>query len=156
MAYIEERNSQPGCLFCQLRDDPPGAASLVVHRGPHAYVVLNRYPYTNGHLMIVPHDHVPSLENLGHETLGEMMALAQRSLRALRQAYGAESFNLGANIGAPAGAGVADHVHLHVVPRWAGDTNFMATTAGTRVIPEELEQTFRRLDQAWRDLAAPD
>lgn len=154
MAYIEERNSQPGCLFCQLRDDPPGAASLVVHRGPHAYVVLNRYPYTNGHLMIVPHDHVPSLEDLGRETLGEMMALAQRSLRALRQAYGAESFNLGANIGAPAGAGVADHVHLHVVPRWAGDTNFMATTAGTRVIPEELEQTFRRLDQAWRDLPA--
>jgi ATP adenylyltransferase len=154
MAYIEDRNSEPGCLFCNLRGEAPGAASLVLHREARAFVVLNRYPYTNGHLMIVPDAHVPSLEDLEPETLTDLMLLTRRSLRALRQAYGAESFNLGANIGASAGAGVVDHVHLHVVPRWAGDTNFMATTAATRVIPEDLEETYRRLDGAWRAPAA--
>jgi ATP adenylyltransferase len=150
MAYIERRDSGSGCLFCELQRAVPGEDSLVLHHGEQAFVVLNRYPYTNGHLMIVPRAHVPSLEDLEADVLTDVMLLAQRSLRALRRAYGAESFNVGANIGAAAGAGVADHVHLHVVPRWAGDTNFMATTAETRVIPEDLGQTFHRLDQAWR------
>jgi ATP adenylyltransferase len=150
MAYIEERNSEPGCLFCSLRSAAPGAASLVLHQEERAFVVLNRYPYTNGHVMIVPQAHVASLEDLEAEVLTDLMLLTRRSLRALRRAYGAASFNVGANIGAPAGAGVVDHVHLHVVPRWAGDTNFMATTADTRVIPEDLEQTYHRLDEAWR------
>jgi ATP adenylyltransferase len=156
MAYIEDRNTEGGCLFCNRREEVPGPASLILHRGPLAFVILNRYPYTNGHVMVVPNAHVPSLEDLDSATLAELMVLARRGLRALRQAYGAEAFNLGVNIGAPAGAGVVDHVHLHVVPRWAGDTNFMATTAATRVIPEELEQTFLRLDQAWRALPAED
>lgn len=154
MTYIEQRNSGPGCLFCELQHAARGADSLVLHHDERAFVVLNRYPYTNGHLMVVPQAHVPSLEDLESEVLTDMMLLTRRSLRALRQAYGADSFNVGANIGAPAGAGVADHVHLHVVPRWAGDTNFMATTAETRVIPEDLAQTYRRLDDAWRAVSA--
>jgi ATP adenylyltransferase len=152
MAYIEERNSEGVCLFCHGRDQAPGPASLILHQGERAFVMLNRYPYTNGHVMVVPNAHQPSLEDLDAATLAELMLLARRGLRALRQAYGAEAFNLGVNIGAPAGAGVVDHVHLHVVPRWAGDTNFMATTAQTRVIPEDLDQTYHRLDQAWRAL----
>ena len=156
MAYIEERNTESGCLFCNRRDEAPGTTSLILHRGDRALVILNRYPYTNGHVMVVPNANVPSLEDLDSTTLTEVMVLARRGLRALRQAYGAEAFNLGVNIGAPAGAGVVDHVHLHVVPRWAGDTNFMATTAETRVIPEELEQTYSRLAQAWRSLPPED
>ena len=156
MAYIEERNSEPGCLFCNLRSVAPGPASLVLHQEARAFVVLNRYPYTNGHLMIVPQAHVASLEDLEADDLTKLMLLSRRSLRALRRAYGAAAFNVGANIGAAAGAGVVDHVHLHVVPRWAGDTNFMATTAETRVIPEELEQTYARLAQAWRTVPAED
>jgi ATP adenylyltransferase len=150
MAYIEERNSDPGCLFCLRLAEPDGPDNLILHRGPNAFVILNRFPYTNGHLMVVPNDHQPSLEGLDAETLTEVMELSKRSLRALRQAYGAESFNLGVNIGAAAGAGVVYHVHMHVVPRWGGDTNFMATVAETRVIPEDLAVTYRRLSEAWR------
>jgi ATP adenylyltransferase len=150
MAYIEEHTSEPGCLFCDLRRAAPGADSLVLHQEGRAFVVLNRYPYTNGHVMVVPQAHVASLEDLEPEDLADLMLLTRRSLRTLRQAYGASSFNVGANIGAAAGAGIVDHVHLHVVPRWAGDTNFMATTAETRVIPEDLTTTYQRLDQAWR------
>jgi len=150
MAYIEERNSEPGCLFCQLLSATPDPASLVLHHAPRAFVVLNRYPYTNGHLMVVPQAHVPSLEDLPDEVLAEVMVLTRRALQALRTAYGAASFNVGVNIGSAAGAGIADHVHVHVVPRWPGDTNFMATTAATRVIPEDLDRTYHRLEEAWR------
>jgi ATP adenylyltransferase len=153
--YLVAEKSE-GCIFCLAASSKDDRDSLVVYRGRRVFVILNRYPYTNGHVMVVPNAHVPSLEDLDSATLAELMVLARRGLRALRQAYGAEAFNLGVNIGAPAGAGVVDHVHLHVVPRWAGDTNFMATTAATRVIPEELEQTFLRLDQAWRALPAED
>ena len=149
MAYIEERNAGPGCLFCQRLAEADGPDSLILHRGRRAFVILNRFPYTNGHLMIVPFDHQASLEALDVEARTELMELATRSLGVLRRAYGAEAFNLGANIGAVAGAGVADHVHLHVVPRWAGDTNFMATIAEARVIPEALAITYRRLSEAW-------
>jgi ATP adenylyltransferase len=151
MAYIEERNSEPGCLFCRRLAEPDGPDNLILHRGSKAFVILNRYPYTNGHLMVVPFDHQASLEDLDAETRAEVMELANRSLRTLRRAYGAEAFNLGINIGAAAGAGVADHVHLHVVPRWGGDTNFMATVAEARVIPEDLRITYARLSEAWRD-----
>jgi ATP adenylyltransferase len=149
MTYIEERNSHPGCLFCLRLAEADGPENLILHRGPRAFVILNRYPYTNGHLMVVPNDHRPSLEDLDSATLTELIELSTHSLRALRKAYGAEAFNLGANIGAAAGAGVVDHVHLHVVPRWSGDTNFMATIAEARVIPEDLPTTYRRLAEAW-------
>ncbi len=151
MAYIEDRNSEPGCLFCLRLAEADGTENLILHRGRHAFVILNRFPYTNGHMMVVPIQHQASLEALDEPTRSEVMELATRSLKVLRRAYGAEAFNLGINIGAAAGAGVADHVHLHVVPRWAGDTNFMATLAGARVIPEDLAITYQRLSEAWRD-----
>lgn len=150
MAYIEERNPDPGCLFCLRLAESDGPDNLILHRGRRAFVILNRFPYTNGHLMVVPNDHHASLEDLDADTLAELMALSTRALRALRRAYGAEAFNLGVNIGAAAGAGVADHVHLHVVPRWGGDTNFMATVGEARVIPEDLATTYRRLSEAWQ------
>lgn len=149
MAYIEERNPGPGCLFCQRLAEADGPANLILHRGRTAFVILNRFPYTNGHLMVVPFEHQASLETLDVEARSEVMELATRSLVVLRRAYGAGAFNLGVNIGAAAGAGVVDHVHLHVVPRWAGDTNFMATIGEARVIPEDLTTTYRRLSEAW-------
>ncbi len=154
MAYIEGHGQEPGCLFCSRLAEADGPANLVLHRGRHAFVILNRYPYTNGHCMVVPIAHLPSLEDLDDPTQLELMRLTSRTLVVMRRAYGAEAFNLGANIGKAAGAGVEGHVHLHVVPRWAGDTNFMATTADTRVIPETLEQTYGRLLTCWQELDA--
>ena len=117
-------------------------------------MVLNRYPYTNGHLMVVPYAHQASIEALEDAALLEVMNLSSQALTVLRATYGAEAFNLGVNIGKAAGAGVVNHVHMHVLPRWPGDTNFMATTAETRVIPEDLEVTFTRLKAHWE--ATPD
>jgi ATP adenylyltransferase len=145
MAYLQgEDPSREGCLFCvklQLED----AQARIVHRGRTCYAILNRYPYNNGHLMVVPYAHAATLEELDLEALTELMALTQLSLRVLRAAYNPQGFNVGMNIGAEAGAGVAEHIHLHVVPRWSGDTNYMTTTGQTRVIPEWLDQTYERL-----------
>ena len=134
MTYIEGSHHETGCIFCDRLEEDDGPENLILFRGENAFLILNRYPYTNGHLMIVPYQHQKSLESL--TTLG---------LGALRQEYGAQNFNVGINIGEAAGAGVADHVHIHVVPRWPGDTNFMSTTAQTRVMPEDLEQTYSRI-----------
>lgn len=155
MAYIEGHSSEPGCLFCTRLAEPDGPRNIILDRGPNAFVILNRFPYTNGHSMVVPMAHVPTLEALDEATLLDLMRLTNRLLAALRLAYGADSFNVGANIGKPAGAGVEGHVHLHIVPRWPGDTNFMATTAETRVIPESLDQTYARLLASWRGLEHP-
>lgn len=152
MEYVERHQSGPGCLFCTSLLSPDGPGNLILHRTPHAFVMLNRYPYTNGHVMVVPVAHQPSLELLDEATQLDLMRLASQVIRVLRRAYGAESFNLGANVGRAAGAGIEEHVHLHVLPRWAGDTNFMATTAETRVIPESLEATYQRMLQAWQEL----
>jgi len=132
------------CLFC-IKPQTPDAEAHILHRGPLVYVILNRYPYNNGHLMVVPYDHVASLEDLSPETVGELMAVAQLSLRVLRAAYDPQGFNLGMNVGQVAGAGVADHLHLHIVPRWGADTNYMTVVGGTRTIPEWLDQTYQRL-----------
>ncbi len=150
MDYIQESSLEEGCLFCNLLAQEDGPANLILHRGQNVFVVLNRYPYTNGHMMVVPFTHVPSLEGLGDKTLLEMISLASEALGVLRDAYNADGFNLGANIGEAAGAGVKEHVHLHVVPRWTGDTNFMATTAETRVLPEALEVTYQTLLGLWQ------
>ncbi|MEP7356832.1 MAG: HIT domain-containing protein [Anaerolineales bacterium] len=157
MAYLrkEDGSGEPdGCIFCDLPAEQDDARTLIVRRGRLAYVILNRYPYNNGHLLVVPFQHTPSLENLDPATLAEIMALVNESLAALRAMYGAEAFNLGANIGAAAGAGIASHVHMHVVPRWPGDTNFLSTLAGTRVIPEDLQDTYRLARQHWPGGAA--
>jgi ATP adenylyltransferase len=146
MEYIEGHSDSPECLFCEL---PNSEDNLILHRGAKAYVVLNRYPYTNGHLMVVPYAHQASIEDLDDSILLEVMTLSSQAVSALRATYGATAFNLGINIGKAAGAGVVSHVHLHVLPRWAGDTNFMAATAETRVIPEGLDETFARLKSHW-------
>lgn len=154
MAYLrnddaEAKPGSSGCIFCDLPAAGDDAASLIVRRGPHAYVILNKYPYNNGHLLVVPFAHVPSLEQLDAPALADLMRLTNESLAALRRIYNPQAFNLGANIGAAAGAGIADHVHLHVVPRWAGDTNFMTTVNAVRVIPEELAETYRLAVEHW-------
>ncbi|MDQ1450252.1 MAG: adenylyltransferase, partial [Acidobacteriaceae bacterium] len=124
-------------------------AANIVLRGRSCYICLNAYPYTSGHVMIVPHAHEGSLGALAAETAQEMMGLAQRSVRALERAYSPDGTNLGLNLGKAAGAGVADHLHMHVLPRWFGDTNFMTVTGETRVLPEILEQSWQRLREAF-------
>jgi ATP adenylyltransferase len=144
--------SGSACIFCDLPAQNADAETLIVRRGALAFAILNRYPYNNGHMMVVPYAHVPSFEHLDAPTLAEIMALTNQAVATLRRMYAPEAYNLGANIGGAAGAGIADHVHMHVVPRWAGDTNFMATVAGTRVIPEDLHDTYRQAHALW---AAP-
>jgi len=137
----------PGCFLCEKARSPQkqDPANLVLLRGQRAYVLLNLYPYTNGHLLIAPYEHVGELEELDPETAGEMMRLTQCSVTVLKKGSDPAGFNIGLNLGRAAGAGVPDHVHIHVVPRWAGDVNFMATLGDTRLIPESLDQTFTRL-----------
>jgi ATP adenylyltransferase len=152
MEYIQNPNKEEGCIFCARPTEPDGAGNLIAARGTRAYVILNRYPYTSGHLMIVPFAHQPSLERLDPEARAELMELASIAIQVLQAEYRPEGFNLGINIGAAAGAGIAEHVHLHVVPRWAGDTNFMSSLSGTRVLPEALEDTFWRVKERWEGM----
>ncbi len=138
-----------GCIFCDKPKEQVDVENLIIRRGERVFAILNKYPYNNGHLMVVPYAHVPSLEQLDALTLTEMMLCVNQGLSALRKVYNPQAFNLGVNIGEAAGAGIAQHVHMHVVPRWAGDTNYMSTVAGTRVIPEELSETYRLMQAAW-------
>lgn len=154
MPYLRgEECLSEDCLFC-VKPQSEDAEAHVVHRRKQCYVTLNRFPYNNGHLMIVPYAHVATLEDLDAEALAELMALTQLSLRVLREAYNPQGFNVGMNIGAVAGAGVAGHIHLHVVPRWGGDTNYMTTTGHTRIIPEWIDQTFERLRPLFEQMSA--
>lgn len=139
----------PTCIFCEKPREDRDETNLIVHRGEHAFVILNLYPYNNGHFMVVPYQHVSSLENLDTATLTELMVFSQQGLKVLRAVYNPHAFNLGVNIGTAAGAGIADHVHMHVVPRWPGDTNYMTTVSGVRVIPEDLRETYRLVKNAW-------
>lgn len=134
------------CFFCRAASEEDGAReNLVLTRTPYHVVLLNRYPYTNGHLMVAPRRHVADPEECSPGARHELWPLMLRCRRALREAYGPEGFNLGANLGSAAGAGVPDHFHLHLLPRWSGDTNFMTTAGGTRLIPEDLGSTWERL-----------
>jgi ATP adenylyltransferase len=152
MAYIMMNDRNEECIFCNAFDQTDGPDNLIIYRGQKAYVILNRYPYTSGHLMVVPIDHYTSLEDSNQDTRLEMMELITQCIKVLRSIYQPEGFNLGANIGDAAGAGIPKHFHMHVVPRWIGDTNFMSTLGGTRVIPEALLITYRRLKNAWKAL----
>ena len=152
MPYLRGEVEKPeGCLFC-VKPRESDAEAHILYRGHLCYVILNRFPYNNGHLMVVPYVHVPSLEDLSVDTLAELMALTQLSLRVLRTAYAPHGFNVGVNIGNAAGAGVAEHVHLHVVPRWSGDSNYMTIVGKTRIIPEWLDQTYKRLRPLFQEL----
>lgn len=148
MEYIE-KNKEDGCVFCNAPQQEDGAENLIAHRGERAYVILNRYPYTSGHLMVIPLLHKPNLEELDSQTRAEMMELTTRCMTALRIIYNPQGFNVGVNIGEAAGAGVKEHVHIHIVPRWMGDTNFMSSVGGTRVLPEALEDTYKRVRDAF-------
>ena len=146
-AYITAaaKNDTPAqCVLCDL-PNLPDADARIVHRGKDCYVVLNSFPYTSGHVMIVPFAHLDELEKLSKSAANEMMALCQRMESVLRQVYSPDGINIGMNIGRAAGAGIAGHVHMHVLPRWVGDTNFMTTTGESRVLPESLEQTYERI-----------
>ena len=143
--YIENHDKEAVCVFCEAQAKDDNSENLIAYRGKLAYVILNRFPYTNGHLMVVPFVHKPTLEELDTETRTEMMELTTRAMSALRELYEPQGFNMGANIGKAAGAGVPGHVHIHIVPRWAGDTNFMSTLGQTRVLPEALEDTYNRV-----------
>ncbi|MCE9644982.1 MAG: HIT domain-containing protein [Chloroflexi bacterium] len=149
MTYIENHEKEDGCVFCNAQAKADGPDNLIAFRGRNAYVILNRFPYTSGHLMSIPFEHKPNLEELNAETRAEMMELASRCTTVLREIYKAESFNVGINIGEAAGAGVKGHVHIHIVPRWAGDTNFMSSVGETRVLPEALEDTYKRVREAF-------
>jgi ATP adenylyltransferase len=144
MEYIES-SKEDGCVFCSAQEMEDSAENLIAFRGEHAYVILNRYPYTSGHLMVVPFDHKPNLEALDAPTRAEMMELTSLCMTVLRKIYHPEAFNMGANIGESAGAGIKSHVHIHIVPRWQGDTNFMTVVGDTRVLPEAIEITFERV-----------
>jgi ATP adenylyltransferase len=148
LEYVGSADEQEGCIFCRALagDDEEG---LVVHRGTRAFVVLNRFPYASGHLMVAPIRHTGELADLGDEELVEVHRLATSGLGALAETYGPQGYNLGWNLGRIAGAGVLDHVHLHVVPRWAGDTNFMPVLADVKVLPEHLADSRRKLADAW-------
>lgn len=144
-SYIAGGVKDAGCVFCVAADGHDDAQSLIIFRGRKNFVILNRYPYTSGHVMVVPYAHQATLTASDPETLTEMMALAKSLEGALEGLYHPDGYNLGMNIGRAAGAGIAGHIHLHVLPRWIGDTNFMTTTGETRVQPEELVTTYKRL-----------
>jgi ATP adenylyltransferase len=145
MAYVTTADHTPGCVLCRARDGEDGAERLMVHAGELCFVVANLFPYSGGHVVVATKRHVGSLGDATPEEVGDMMSLARRLEAVLREVYRPEGINLGMNLGRPAGAGVADHIHMHLVPRWTGDTSFMTVVGGTRVIPEEPEQTARRL-----------
>ena len=148
MEYIGS-NKVEGCVFCTVQEQEDSAENLIVFRGTYTFVILNRYPYTSGHLMVIPYVHKPNLEELDVESRTEMMELTSRCTTVLRTVYKPQGFNIGMNIGEAAGAGVKEHVHIHIVPRWVGDTNFMSAVGQTRVLPETLEDTYRRVKEAF-------
>ena len=145
--YMEQAKTgkQPDCFFCEAVARKDDSETLVVYRGTKNFMILNRFPYTSGHLMIVPNAHVAELQLCEVGVLDEMMRLAQQVEKALKVIYSPEGMNLGMNLGRAAGAGVAGHLHLHVLPRWFGDTNFMTVTGETRVHPEDLQTTYKKL-----------
>jgi ATP adenylyltransferase len=150
LEYIESADEATGCIFCTAlaRDDEE---ALIVRRGVHAFVLLNRFPYASGHLMVAPARHVGDFAGLDDSEVVEIHRLASSGIGALGQLYSPQAYNLGWNLGRVAGAGIVDHVHLHVVPRWAGDTNFMPVLADVKVLPEHLVETRRKLAAAWPD-----
>ena len=153
LAYITGGASTGGCVFCQALSDPE-ADSLIVFRGATCYVILNLFPYNNGHLMVIPNRHIASLGAATADERQELIELTRVSEAALTEAYAPHGMNMGINLGKPAGAGVLDHLHMHVVPRWNGDTNFMTVVGRTRVLAEELPDTAARLKPIFQRLAA--
>ena len=150
--YVTKGAEPSGCVFCASGSDTAhDKEHLVIHRGAKNFVLLNRYPYTSGHVMVVPYEHAATLEDLPDETLVELIRMARAAERQLRRVYRPEGLNFGFNIGQSAGAGIAGHVHLHALPRWTGDTSFMTSIGETRVLPEDLDTTWERLRKAFAE-----
>ncbi|MGA2960696.1 MAG: HIT domain-containing protein [Candidatus Korobacteraceae bacterium] len=146
--YITTADKAVGCLFCEKLKEPDAEAGIV-YRGQYCFVILNAFPYTSGHVMVVPYEHLDELQNLAPEAAVEMMMLCQRVEGILRKLYHPNGVNLGMNIGKAAGAGVAGHIHMHVLPRWVADANFMSVVGETRLLPEDLQQSYIRIRQAF-------
>lgn len=144
-AYITGAGKPGECVFCAILQAQNDIESLIVHRGKSCFVMLNAFPYTSGHSMVVPYEHVDELQKLAPPAAEEMMAFTQKLEGALRELYHPDGINLGMNVGKAAGAGVAGHIHMHVLPRWFGDTNFMTAVSETRVLPEDLQTTYTRI-----------
>jgi ATP adenylyltransferase len=147
LEYVKDasKDFEQECIFCSKPQQDDDEANLIVHRGELCFVILNLFPYTNGHLMVAPYEHLASLPELGERTVAEMMALTQRAMTVLESVYEPHGYNVGFNQGRVAGAGVEHHIHMHVVPRWGGDTNFMPVLADTRVMPQSLGESYRAL-----------
>jgi len=157
LKYVKDadKDNEDQCVFCAkpaLGDDE---SALIVHRGEHCFVILNLYPYTNGHLMVAPYDHTGRIQDIPADTTSEMLALAKLAMNRLEDVYGPQGFNVGFKQGRSAGAGVEHHIHMHVVPRWGGDTNFMPVIADHRVMPQSLEDSYRVLRVAFGEDAGP-
>ncbi|MGC8668051.1 MAG: HIT family protein [Chthonomonadales bacterium] len=151
MRYIEVADEAEGCIFCVKPAQQQDAENLLLLRGDRCFIMLNAFPYSNGHLMVSPYRHTADLNDLEDAELLELMALTRRGINLLKRACRPDGFNVGINLGRVAGAGIADHVHVHIVPRWSGDTNFMAVIGDTRVIPESLEAAYYRLKELLAD-----
>ena len=151
LAYITGERTNDGCVFCEALNNT--ADPLVVFRGTTCFVILNLFPYNNGHLMVVPNRHIGTMASATHDELSELIELTRRAEVVLTESYAPHGMNMGVNLGKPAGAGILDHLHMHVVPRWNGDTNFMTIVGETRVLPEELPQTAEKLRPGFERLA---
>ena len=151
MKYVKDasKDSEEECIFCAALNAGDDEAYLIVHRGERCFVILNKFPYTNGHLMVAPFEHRATIQELDDDTAAEMMRLAQRGMQILEDAYSPHGYNVGFNQGRVAGAGVEHHIHMHVVPRWGGDTNFMPVLSDTRVMPQSLEESYEALRGAF-------
>ena len=143
--YVSTADKSEGCVFCNALQQKDDEKAMIVHRGRHCFVILNTFPYSSGHVMVVPYAHVDQLQKLSPDAAQEMMELTQKLEGTLRELYRPDGINLGMNIGKAAGAGVAGHIHMHVLPRWVADANFMSVIGETRIVPEALEDTYKKL-----------
>jgi ATP adenylyltransferase len=148
--YVSTAEPSAACIFCAKSQESDDEKNLIVYRGKFNFILLNLFPYTSGHLMVAPYAHVATLEEASEEIVTELMLLTRLSQAKLREAYRAPAFNAGMNIGSAAGAGIAGHIHMHVLPRWPGDVNFMTSVGETRVLPEDLTETYRKLSAAFQ------
>jgi ATP adenylyltransferase len=151
--YMQAGSEKHRCIFCEAAAGNADETTLVVYRGVLCFIILNRYPYTSGHLMIAPYEHVSRLNSVSIDTTEEMMRLARRAEQVLEAVYKPDGLNLGMNLGEAAGAGIEQHIHLHVLPRWKGDANFMSTVGQTRIIPESVEDTYAKLHHGFEDIS---
>jgi ATP adenylyltransferase len=147
--YFNRDRSIPECAFCDALAKPDSFDNLIIYRGTENFVILNKYPYTSGHMMVVPNLHTSHVEDLNEAALTEMMLLSRRAIETLNHMYHPQGFNMGLNIGAAGGAGIAEHLHMHVVPRWSRDTNFITVLGNARVLPESLQESYQQIKSAW-------